>query len=258
MKKQEKRLLTLLEILKDEKAASTKELSQHLKVTEMTVRRDLGILADKNQVRIIHGGAIYTAREQRNEYEYYFFFQEETRYKEHKARIGKKASSLIEESDTIIIDGGSTAECVARHIPKDVEITILCYSLNIANIVCRNNRWKKIVSGGYYNDDSLMFESPKGVELIKSMRASKAFISATGVNSTLGLTCKNISEVETKKAVIASSDTKILIVDSSKFGQVHIAHFADLDDFNIIITDGGIPQEYRDLINEREIELHIV
>jgi len=229
MKKQEKRLDNILGILREENAASTRELAHKLRVTEMTIRRDLNILALKNEIRIIHGGAIYTGQKLDNER--YQFFDEETRCKKEKESIGNKAASLIQNGDTIILDGGSTAECVARHIPTDIEITVLCYSLNVINL---------------------------GVNLIKSMRASKAFISATGVNSTLGLTCKNISEVETKKAVIASSDTKILIVDSTKFGKVHIAHFADLDDFDIIITDNGIPREHRELILEKEITLYTV
>ncbi len=256
MKKQEKRLDDILDILREGNAASTKELSQKLNVTEMTIRRDLNILALKNEIRVIHGGAIYTG--QKFEAEGYQFFDEETRYKKEKDSIGKKAASLIQHGDTIILDGGSTAECVARHITTDIEITVLCYSLNVINIIYRNKNWKKFISGGYFNDNSLMFEDPLEVNLIKSMRASKAFISATGVSSTLGLTCKNISEVETKKAVIASSDIKILIVDSTKFGKVHIAHFADLDDFNIIITDTDIPQEYRDIVLEKEITLYTV
>jgi len=256
MKKQEKRLNNILDILREGNAASTRELAQKLNVTEMTIRRDLNILASKNEIRIIHGGAIYTG--QKIEPERYQFFDEETRCKKEKESIGKKAASLIQHGDTIILDGGSTAECVARYIPADIEITILCYSLNVINIIYKNKQWRKFISGGYFNDNSLMFEDPLGVNLIKSMRASKAFISATGVNSTLGLTCKNIAEVETKKAVIVSSYTKILIVDSTKFGKVHIAHFADLDDFDIIITDNGIPREYRELVLEKEITLYTV
>lgn len=258
VKKQEKRLQDILSILQEENAASTRELSQKLQVTEMTIRRDLGLLSRIKQVRIIHGGAIYTGDGSRKGQEVYSFSHEETRNKDEKTRIGSRAARLIRPGDTIILDGGSTVEYVARAIPPDLDITVLCYSLNLLNILCRNPNYKKIVSGGYYNDDSLMFESAHGVELIRSMRASKAFIGATGVNINLGLTCKNLAEVQTKKAVIASSDTRILVVDSTKFGQVHIAHFADLDDFDIIITDTGIPEEYARRIEEKQVLLHVV
>ncbi|MFW6180257.1 MAG: DeoR/GlpR family DNA-binding transcription regulator [Spirochaetota bacterium] len=258
MKKQEKRLRDILGILQVESAASTRELSQKLQVTEMTIRRDLGLLSRSKQVRLIHGGAIYTGDGARRGQDVYSFSHEETRSKDEKTRIGSRAAGLIRHGDTIILDGGSTVEYVARAIPPHLDITVLCYSLNLLNMLCRNPGFKKIVSGGYYNDDSLMFEGTHGVELIRSMRASKAFIGATGVNCNLGLTCKNLAEVQTKKAVIASTDTRILVVDSTKFGQVHIAHFAELEDFDMIITDSGIPGEYQNRIQEKGIQLHVV
>jgi DeoR family deoxyribose operon repressor len=258
MKKQEKRLNDIIRILQAESAASTRELSEKLKVTEMTIRRDLGLLAEKNQVRTIHGGAIFTGNEQKNEGEVYRFSYEETRNKVEKTRIGMKAASLIGPGDTIILDGGSTVEYVARSLPQENELIVLCYALNLLNILCRNPKWKKIVSGGYFNDDSLMFESPKGVELIQSMRASKAFIGATGVDLNLGLTCKNMAEVQSKNAAISSASCRILVIDSTKFGQVHIAHFADFEDFDVVITDSGIPDAYVSAIRDKGVELHVV
>jgi DeoR family deoxyribose operon repressor len=258
VKKQEKRLRDIIDYLKGESGASTRELSQKLGVTEMTIRRDLSALADRNQVRVIHGGAIYTGGGRPAGDERYFFHYEETLNKEMKKRIGEKAASHVEEGDTIVLDGGSTVEYVARCIPRDLELTILCYSLNVLNIVARIKNWRKIFAGGYYDHDSLFFQSAKGVELIRSMRATKAFIGAMGVNQTLGLTSKNLIEVETKKAVIDSTDTRILVVDSSKFGAVHTAHFADLEDFSMVITDSGIPQAYEGAIRAAGMGLHIV
>jgi DeoR family deoxyribose operon repressor len=258
VKKREKRLRDIVDILKEESAATTRELSQRLDVTEMTIRRDLSVLTARKQVRVIHGGAIYRGDDRTGGNERYVFHYEETLHKEAKKRIGEMAASLIEEGDTIVLDGGSTVEYVARCIPRDLEITILCYSMNILDIVTPVTGWRKICAGGYYDDDSLFFQGPKGVELIRSMRASKAFIGATGVNGNLGLTSKNLFEVETKKAVIGSTDTRILVVDSSKFGKVHTAHFADLEDFSMVITDSGIPAEYEDLIRAAGLKLHIV
>jgi DeoR family deoxyribose operon repressor len=103
-----------------------------------------------------------------------------------------------------------------------------------------------------------MFESAKGVEMIRSVRANKAFIAASGVSSKLGVTCSDISEVETKKAVIASSSTRILVADSSKFGEVRVAHFAELEEFDIVVTDAGIPGEYEALIREKGLRLYTV
>ena len=53
------------------------------------------------------------------------------------------------------------------------------------------------------------FESPEANNLIKSHRATKLFLSASGVHEKLGITCAHNYEVLTKRAVISSSLTKI-------------------------------------------------
>jgi len=255
MKKKHFRLDKIVQYLRENKVATIKELAELFNVTTMTIRRDFKELSEDNVVKLIPGGAIFNQQE---ENDVYFFSREETRNKEEKSRIGEAAATLVQPNDTIVIDTGSTTEYVARYIPRNTRLTVICYSLNIINIACRNKDWNVIVPGGYFHENSLMFESEKGIELIRSMRAGKCFIAASGISNKLGVTCTNIYEIETKKAVIKSSDTRILVADSTKFNKVKIAHFAELSDFDIIITDKGIPEDYRRLIQDMGITLYIV
>jgi DeoR family deoxyribose operon repressor len=124
--------------------------------------------------------------------------------------------------------------------------------------VYENKNWKLVFPGGYFHNNTLMFESPEGIEIIKRIRANKAFISAAGVSEKLGVTCATDYEKETKKAIIDSSDVKILLIDSTKFGKVKISHFADLTDFDIIITDIGIPKKFVEIIKSLGIKLYII
>ena len=55
-----------------------------------------------------------------------------------------------------------------------------------------------------------------------------------------------------------SSDTKILLSDSSKFGKVKIAYFADLSDFDLIITDSNLDPYYQDIIRDLGLQLILV
>jgi len=103
-----------------------------------------------------------------------------------------------------------------------------------------------------------MFESAVGVQLINENRANKAFISAGGISEKLGITTPFRYEVKTKRAAIETSQTKILIVDSSKFGKIEGAYFAELNEFDVIITDRAVESYYADLIRDTGIELHLV
>lgn len=238
---------------------SIKELSKRLEVSEMTVRRDLRELSKENIVTLIPGGAVLKRNSPIDTDEDKYLIQAaESLMLEEKIKISRKAASLIEPNDVIVIDTGSTTENIPKFIPENMPLTVICYALNILFNVYENKNWKLIFPGGYFHGDTLMLESPEGIEMIKRIRANKAFISAAGVSEKLGVTCATAYEKETKRAVIESSDKKILLVDSTKFGKIKISHFADLTDFDIVITDSGISKEFVNIIKNIGIKLYIV
>ena len=253
------RIKHIVDVLRFKNVATIKELSSRLDVTEMTIRRDLNYLADESVVEIIPGGAIFkTSSERDSEQEKYLITHESTKKITEKMKIGQKAASLIEPNDTIVLDVGSTTEFLAKFIPIDFPITVLSYALNILVEIYRKKNCTPIFAGGYFHENTLMFNSPGGLDLIASTRSDKAYISAAGVHDSLGVTCANAYEIETKKAVLAATKTRILLADSSKFGKTHYAHFADLTDFNLIITDADVPEEYTQRIQNLDISLIIV
>jgi DeoR family deoxyribose operon repressor len=260
MNRKAARIERVLLILKEQGAVSIRELAETLDVTEMTIRRDLLELSEKKLVKILHGGAVYTSPEKniQNGEKVYSYDEESMKHREEKDRIGLKAASMVVPHDTIIIDTGTTTEYLARHLRDDMPLTALAYALNIVNEICSRINCAQILAGGTFYRNTLSFVGSTGIELIKRIRASKVFISASGVSDTLGVTSTNLYEIEIKNAAINSSHTRILLVDSSKFDQVKIAHFADMQDFDIIVTDTGVPTRYIDIAKELGVEMHCV
>lgn len=258
-KTRSERLNQILNVLKRQNGASVKELSHQLDVSHMTVRRDLSVLEAQGAVTLFHGGAVYNQRESRGnpESEYSLVSAESQRVAE-KRRIGRAAARLVEPGDTLIVDTGSTTEAVARELPTDSDLTVLCYSLNVLQEVARMSGVNLIFAGGTFHPNTLMFESPEGITLIERNRAAKAFISAAGISLRLGVTCLNAYERDTKVAAIRSSLTRVLVADSSKFGTIQPAYFADLEDFDTVVTDDGLPDDYRTELERRGIGLIVV
>lgn len=239
--------------------ANIKDLSKSLEISEMTVRRDLKELSKQNIVTLIPGGAVLKRNPPINADEDNYLIQAaESVMLEEKIKISRKAASLVNPNDVIIIDAGSTTENLPKFIPENMPVTIICYTLNILFNVYENKNWKLVFPGGYFHKDVLLFESPEGIEIIKKIRANTAFVAAGGISEKLELTTPTLYEKNTKRAVIESSDTKILLVDSSKFGKIKISHFADLTDFDVVITDSGISEEWKEIIKNSGVKLYIV
>lgn len=258
MKKKFERINQLLDIIKSKSSSSVKELAALLDVSEMTIRRDIGILKSKGYVSTLYGAVIYTGNDNLNLNDNYHLYDAKVAHSEEKARIGAFAATLVENDDILIIDTGSTTEPLAKSLDPALEITALCYNHNILNILLEKPNINLIFSGGYYHSNTQMFESKEGLALINRTRATKVFISAAGVHESLGVTCANNYEIATKHAIFNSSVKRILLVDSSKFSVIKSAWFAELKDFDMIITDSGISKEWVDYIKELSIPLHIV
>ncbi len=248
----------ILELLKLHSFSNVQELSQGLEVSHMTVRRDLEELAEQNKVKILHGSIIlHPEMTNQSNDKPYSIITEESIHREEKQKIGILAASCVEPGDTIIIDYGSTAEYFAKNLPSDIPLTILSYSLNIISDITNKDNCTLIFTGGLFHKNTLSFESPEGLEMIKNFRANKAFVTASGIDHKFGATCSNYYERPTKKALMQSSMKKILLVDSSKFGLIRSDYFADLNEFDEIITDKGLPDEYRNIIQSLGITLRI-
>jgi DeoR family deoxyribose operon repressor len=249
------RLAAIVQILQIQNGATLAELAQKLSVSEMTIRRDLNTLSRDHIVKILHSGAVLnpgsvgTSR--------YSLAEAGTQHREAKMAIGSKAAALLEEGDIVVIDGGSTTEYLAKHIPETLQLTVICWALNILVEIQRRESCSLVFAGGNLHQNSLVFESPEGVGLIQRHRANRAFLSASGVSEKLGVTCTNTYEIEMKRAAIRSSLERVLLVDSSKFATIQPAFFAEFADLTAVVTDSGIPPEYADHIRSLGITLHI-
>lgn len=259
MGKKDDRLKRLVEILRVRGYVSVKELAKLTEVSEMTVRRDLRVLESGNIGENVDGTFVYNpAHLGLSGERAYNLSTEVGRQNAQKDAIGRYAAAMVEGGDIIIIDTGTTTERLASCLPANRNITVLCYNINILMELRRIPGINIIFSGGFYHPNTQMFTCDEGVQFIKGIRARKVFVSAAGIHSQLGVTCANGYEVPVKKAIISSSMRKILVADSAKFGVVRSAYFCGLNVIDEVVTDAGIPQEWRELLSGMEIKLHIV
>lgn len=240
--------------LRNKKVMSIKELASILDVSEMTIRRDVAELEKNNIVDVFYGGVSLSENNTHN----YHIEQEAGRLMAEKRRIAQKAVSLIEPLDVILIDNGSTTGLMIDYMPDNMKHIVYCYALNIINGVCSQPNLSVVTCGGYFHRNTYMFESEEGAELLRKARLNKVFMAARGISREKGITTAEPYEIEMKKAALSASVEKILLADSTKFGKAWYAKYADLQDFNIIITDDNLDDIYRKIITDMGITLYTV
>lgn len=153
---------------------------------------------------------------------------------------------MIEQGDMAILDVGSTLERLPRHLPRGSDFSAMCFSVSLFNRLKHNPGLRLILGGGSCHRATDMCGSPENVMMVNNLRANKVFLSAGGVHRELGVTCTYQYEVDLKLAAINSSKTRILVTDSSKFGNVRVTFYAHPSPFDAIVTDTGLSREWRE------------
>lgn len=254
--KSESRIDAILSIIMLNNSTTIKELTSKLNVSEMTIRRDIVLLEKANMIRRYHGGVVVAERHTRaNRNSNYSLDQAGTEHTAEKRGIAKLAASQIMPGDVVFLDSGSTVGYILDYVDTRVDLTIICYSLNIFNLAAGRPNTHIIFSGGLYHPDSQCCDSPEGLALIGRKRSSKAFISAYGLHKDLGVTTPGQFDIPIKKAAIVNCAQSFLVADSSKCGLVRPGHFADLTDFNTIISDNNFPEDWQSSLIEKGINI---
>ncbi|WP_244817403.1 DeoR family transcriptional regulator [Caballeronia sp. Lep1P3] len=235
------RLRTLSSALGKQNVMRLRDAAALLGVSEMTVRRD--IAASPGQFTYL-GGYIVNAADLPN-VAGYTIEEEKDHFAQAKAIASGHAARLLADSETIFIDCGTTLTTLARQIPDAMHLTVVCYSLNVAEILKHKPNVRLILLGGVYVPSSESFASDDSVETLRRMGINKAFMSAGGVDEARGVTCWNFHEVAIKQAAMASAVERHLVVDASKFGKVKAVRFSQLCEFDSIITEEGQRQQKR-------------
>lgn len=101
-----------------------------LQVSEATVRRDLHSLENRGAVQRVHGGAIRVGGD--DEKREPLFHEKTTLRAAEKERIAEAALALIEDGDSIYLDGGSTVLALARKLGSRRNLTVVTNSLMAA------------------------------------------------------------------------------------------------------------------------------
>ncbi|MFC3219161.1 DeoR/GlpR family DNA-binding transcription regulator [Tianweitania populi] len=234
MKKPE-RLAMLAAQLKAEGVLHLKQAAERLGVSEMTVRRDLAAAPDTFHYL---GGYILAPQTERDGL--YRLDKENDEHAEAKDAACRRVAALIAPGDTIFLDCGTTTPHLIAYLPTEVPLTVVCYSLNIANRLAQRPNIRMILLGGLFHPAAQTFSGDEAIHAMEHLRINHAILSAGGVHDQQGVTCSNFNEVPIKQIAMQRALRKTLVIDSSKLRTVRPAFFAKISQFDEIVTENGL------------------
>ncbi len=244
----------ILTILSEKGKVMVNDLSKKFKVSEVTIRNDLDQLEQKNALIRARGGALKfetgVAIDQR------LTDKSKINFKD-KNSIGKRAAQLILESDTIIIDSGSTTAELVRHLPILNDLTVITNALNIANLLGSSPNINMIIPGGYLRKNSLSLVGPLAEKSLRNFNVDKVFLGVDGFDTKQGIFTPNVEEARLNEIMIEISKEVIVLVDSSKFKKRSLAFICNINQIDKVITDANISPEDKKRLQDSGVEVII-
>ena len=233
---QEDRYNKILTALSESGSLSIKQIQELFGISVATARRDMIELEKRNLVIRTHGGISH--KNQKSEREIPPFDIRKAHCAIEKEAVARKAVALVNPSDVIIVDGGTTTLQLAKQLPR-IPLTVITNSLIHAQTTfeCQegNPNIEIVTTGGLLFGSWSLTYGPPALACLSEYHANWLFISGQGINEN-GLFNPNALVVEIEKAMVKAADKVVVLADRSKIGAKSMSRVCPLDVIDYLIT----------------------
>jgi DeoR/GlpR family transcriptional regulator of sugar metabolism len=249
----QQRQQTIIDLVRQDGAVRVSELVRRFGVSDMTIRRDLELLADRGLVVKVHGGA--TAPGPGSTEEPGFLAKSVVQQREKEA-IAHLAGAMVRPGMAIALSAGTTTWTLAHRLIHTPNLTIVTNSLRVADVFHRLGRSDQtvVLTGGVRTPSDALV-GPVAVSAVHSLNVDLLMLGVHGMSAHAGFTTPNLMEAETNRALVAADGRLVVLADATKWGIVGISTIARLDDADALITDSALDASARRILADRVGEL---
>ncbi|MDP9866137.1 MULTISPECIES: DeoR/GlpR family DNA-binding transcription regulator [Streptosporangium] len=251
----QQRQQAILERVRSSGGVRVADLVRELGVSDMTIRRDLEVLAERGLVEKVHGGATVAGPGSTEEPG---FAAKSVRQQPEKEAIARHAAQLVRPGTAIALSAGTTTWTLAGSVVDVPDLTVITNSIRIADVFHRSPRPDRtvVLTGGVRTPSDALV-GPVAVAAIRGLHVDTLFLGVHGMSARAGFTTPNLLEAETNRELVASAHRLVVLADHTKWGTVGISTIAELAQAHVVITDSGLPEEARDELTAQVRELII-
>ncbi|QIK68832.1 DeoR/GlpR transcriptional regulator [Erysipelothrix sp. HDW6C] len=248
-----KRREVILQRLKSQGNVSVNDLADELKVSVITIRRDLALFEKKRMIERTYGGAQYIEGTVNNEYDIatdiQHIYEDTTR-----EQIAIKAMEMLPSDGTVYFNSGLTTNAILKRIPNSNLNIITNNLLTLFNAPTENSIQ---FTGGDVSEKHNSFVGNIALHIIHSNRAKICFIGTGGISSRL-VTTHSLLESLVNRAMIENTDgPKVVVAQGYKIGREHNFMTTPTSLITHLITDSSADKDILEAIRAQGVTIII-
>lgn len=243
-----KRLEEIIKLVSECGKIDVNTLSDKLKVSKVTIRKDLDKLENDGLLHREHGFAVLNTDDDLK-------VRMSVNY-EIKCAIASRAAELVKDDETVLIESGSTCALLAEVLCQTKKnITIITNSCFIADRIRRYDSGRVLLLGGEYQKGSQVTVGPLLKEMLRFFRVRLLFVGTDGFSDMIGFTGKDIMRTEVVQRMAGVASEVVVLTDSSKFLKVGNVHQFLANDVSKVVTDKDISGSIELFLNKCGVEV---
>jgi len=157
----------------------------------------------------------------------------------------------------VLIDSGTTALQVARHIEASASLVVVTSDVGVMNEMVARENVHLVFLGGTLRRKNLSFYGTQTERALQDLHVEKLFLAADGFDIEKGLTTHFEPEALLNRLMCKAASEIIMVADSSKFGRICLHKIIESQGIAKVVTDTGIPDATREALIRIGVEVII-
>ncbi|OFC72538.1 DeoR/GlpR family DNA-binding transcription regulator [Alteromonas confluentis] len=243
------------------------EMAARFGTSEVTIRKDLTVLAEEKRVLRQYGGAAPMPMLQQ-------FGQAQQSgsaqpsgsgpASQHaqqvsppvKSAIAQLAAQLVDDSSKLILDSGNTTAALIPFLTQS-KLVVMTNSLrNASELTIADNEPTVLMTGGTWDAHSQAFQGRMAENMISAYSFDIAFIGASGLDVARGTTTLN-ELTGLSKAMAGVASKVVILAESEKFTYRMPNLELAWDDIDVLVTDRGINEQIKQKIEQQGVTVMV-
>jgi len=226
------RRAAILEQLHRSGSVSITELKDALRVSAMTVRRDLDALAGEGLMIKVHGGAV-EAKAPRT--------PAVVEAIPLRVAMAVAACGWVQPGMRVAVPAAAGAGQVAESLAGIAQLTVVTNSLDVVERLqrkVRNDRSLILVGGTPSTNRAVV--GPVALGTIRSLNVDVSIVGVEGIDADNGLTVSDLWQAEVCRAFVEKAKHVVAMADAQSWGRAELAAVCTISEIDAWVTDSGL------------------
>ena len=228
----------------------TASLSARFGVSVDTIRRDLSDLAEAGDLQRVHGGALLRTPTSAE------FSIRRTEAVQAKEVLAQAAAALIRPGQVLVLDAGTTALAVARHLPTDLRATVITNSPPVVMALVEHQHIDVHILGGRLYRGGVAAVGAATVLALQAIHADVCILGVAGLHPEAGITVLDLDETYVKRAMMACAADVVAVAVADKLDTAVTYSLGPVTALTHLVTECSVPESV--LAPYRALGLRIV